>query len=236
MFSIFSKPGAIVPVVEKPQTEFGFDVSVLPAVPLSEAKGEEVIVYCDGSCSPNPGVGGFGFTDLKGNIGYGREEVSTNQRMELKAAIEAVKVMYVPSRTLKIITDSKYVMKGISEWVFGWERKGWTTSTGEPVANLELWKELRDLTRGNAIAFEWVKGHSGNEGNEEADRLANLAMRGDVVDAFETRRRDPLILTSESGLLLPTELQVNDLVKKTGKSNRKCFGKLVEELNKKESS
>jgi ribonuclease HI len=105
----------------------------------------------------------------------GGEKDTTNQRMELQAAIEALKALKKPSE-ITIVTDSKYVLNGITEWIHGWKKKGWKNSKKEPVANRELWEELDILNQLHQVEWQWVKGHSGDEGNERADELARAGI------------------------------------------------------------
>jgi ribonuclease HI len=141
----------------------------------------QVVIYADGACKGNPGVGGWGallrFGAVEKEI-FGGETATTNNRMELRGVIEALRLL---TRECEVVvyTDSSYVQKGISEWIHGWKRNGWRTSDKKPVKNSDLWRELDELVAKHQIEFRWVKGHAGNEGNERADVLAN---RG-VVEA-----------------------------------------------------
>jgi ribonuclease HI len=103
---------------------------------------------------------------------FGGEAVTTNNRMELMAVIEALTALTRPCDVV-IHTDSTYVMKGITEWIHAWKAKGWKTAAREPVKNVDLWKRLEELAAGHRIKWVWVKGHSGHDGNERADKLAN---------------------------------------------------------------
>lgn len=134
----------------------------------------DVIAYTDGACSGNPGPGGWGVWLRMGEHEkeiFGGEKHTTNQRMEMQAAIEAL-------RTLKhrcnitIYSDSTYVVKGITEWIHGWKRNGWKNSKKQDVANADLWQQLDTANQQHKVTWLWVKGHSGNEGNERADELA----------------------------------------------------------------
>ena len=132
-------------------------------------------IYTDGACKGNPGVGGWGVVLELGEHYrelYGGELVTTNNRMELKAAIEGLKALRRPS-SVTLITDSTYVKDGITKWVLNWKRNGWKTASKKPVANQELWMMLDKLVQMHDVTWEWVKGHAGHPGNERADELAN---------------------------------------------------------------
>ena len=137
-------------------------------------------IYTDGACKGNPGPGGWGVFitdgDGHGTELCGGERDTTNNRMELMAALEAVR-WYAKSELQQIVfyLDSEYVRKGTTEWLWGWKAKGWITSTKQPVKNADLWKEMDRLLAdlGKPIDWRWVKGHAGNYGNEMADKLAN---------------------------------------------------------------
>ena len=137
----------------------------------------EVTIYTDGACKGNPGPGGWGAW-LKSGASekelFGGELATTNNRMELTAVIEGLAALKRPCKVL-LYLDSQYVRQGITEWIRGWKAKGWITSTKQPVKNVELWKRLDDLVQngGHQIEWHWVKGHSGDPGNEKADALAN---------------------------------------------------------------
>ncbi len=134
-----------------------------------------IIVYTDGACSGNPGVGGWGVVIIKDNKDEvflnGGDDNTTNNRMELTAAIEALK-NFQTEQTIKLITDSKYVKDGIQTWIKNWKKNGWKTSAKKPVKNKELWIELDELISRHNIIWEWIKGHAGNKYNEKADYLA----------------------------------------------------------------
>ncbi|KTT20864.1 ribonuclease HI [Pseudacidovorax intermedius] len=137
----------------------------------------EVTIYTDGACKGNPGPGGWGAWLKSGTYEkelFGGELDTTNNRMELTAVIEALAALKRPCRVV-LFLDSQYVRQGITSWIRGWKAKGWRTSTGQPVKNVELWKRLDQLVAdgGHQIEWRWVKGHSGDEGNEKADALAN---------------------------------------------------------------
>ena len=134
-----------------------------------------ITIYTDGACSGNPGIGGWGVAILENNkedtFLNGGNDNTTNNRMELTAAIEALKY-FENSQTITLITDSKYVKDGIQSWIQNWKKNGWKTAAKKPVKNKELWVELDDLITRHNITWEWVKGHAGNTFNEKADYLA----------------------------------------------------------------
>lgn len=136
---------------------------------------EIVKIYTDGACRGNPGPGGWGALlelNEKRREMCGGENNTTNNRMELTAAIEGLGALKRPCDVL-IITDSKYVLQGVTEWMPGWKRKGWKTSTGKPVKNVDLWQLLDKACGQHKVKWQWVKGHAGHPGNERADQLAN---------------------------------------------------------------
>ena len=133
-----------------------------------------ITIYCDGACSGNPGAGGWGCIveyDGEQHEYSGGAKYTTNNQMELMALIEALK--NAPrERPLKIVTDSEYLAKGVTQWMKGWIKNGWRTASKQPVKNQELWREINLLLVGREYSFEWVKGHSGHEENERCDELA----------------------------------------------------------------
>ena len=136
---------------------------------------DKVEIYTDGACRGNPGIGGWGvLIQYKGHEKelYGGEHDTTNNRMELMAAIEALKSLKRPC-TINLTTDSKYVMKGIIEWMPDWKKRNWKTAAKKPVKNKDLWQQLDEATQQHTIDWHWVKGHNGHPGNEFADQLAN---------------------------------------------------------------
>jgi ribonuclease HI len=139
---------------------------------------DRVIIYADGACRGNPGPGGWGvMLDYKGKIKelYGSDKATTNNRMELMAAIQALEALKKPCSVL-LYSDSSYVIKGISEWMPNWKKHGWQTSSKKSVKNVDLWQRLDIARNQHDIEWKWVKGHSGNKGNERADALANLGI------------------------------------------------------------
>ena len=137
-----------------------------------------VEIYTDGACRGNPGPGGWGALLLAGRHRkemFGGERDTTNNRMELTAVIEALNALK-GSRSVILHTDSKYVKDGIESWIENWKKRGWKTAAKKPVKNQDLWMALDEARARHDIDWRWVKGHAGNEGNEEADRLANLGI------------------------------------------------------------
>ena len=138
----------------------------------------EVEMYTDGACRGNPGPGGWGVLLLaKGREREicGGEPATTNNRMELTAAIRGLEAL---KRRCQIIvyTDSEYVRRGIDEWLVNWKQRGWKTAAKKPVKNEDLWRQLEEVSRRHDIQWRWVRGHVGNPGNERADELANLGL------------------------------------------------------------
>ena len=139
---------------------------------------KEVIIYTDGACSGNPGPGGWGVLLIHG--GNTREIMegafeTTNNRMELTAAIEALNALKQPCR-VDLHTDSTYVKDGMTKWIENWKNNGWRTSAKKPVKNADLWQALDEAVKRHELTWHWVKGHNGDEGNERADELANMGM------------------------------------------------------------
>ena len=143
----------------------------------------KLVAYTDGACSGNPGPGGWGV--LLQALSNGKvvkerelsngEKLTTNNKMELRAAIAALEILDRTSE-ITIITDSKYVMNGIQTWLEGWKKNNWKTASKKPVKNEELWKRLDLLCEQHKVNWDWVKGHAGNMGNERVDKLARSAM------------------------------------------------------------
>ena len=135
----------------------------------------EVVIYTDGACKGNPGPGGWGAW-LRAGVHekelWGGEALTTNNRMELTAVIEALALLKQPSRVV-VHTDSAYVKNGITTWIHGWKARGWTTADRKPVKNVDLWQKLDALRGRHQVDWRWVKGHAGDPGNERADQLAN---------------------------------------------------------------
>jgi ribonuclease HI len=137
-----------------------------------------VEIFTDGACRGNPGPGGWGailrFNGVEKEL-YGAELMTTNNRMELMAAIAALTALKRPCRA-QLTTDSKYVQQGITEWLAGWKRRNWKNAARQPVKNIDLWQELDRLAAPHQIQWQWVKGHAGHSENERADQLANRAI------------------------------------------------------------
>lgn len=137
-----------------------------------------VDIFCDGACSGNPGPGGYGAIlrcNGKEKLLHGAEPMTTNNRMELSAALHAVQQLTRPCR-VTITTDSQYLVKGMTEWIFGWQKKGWINSKKEPVLNRDLWEALLCACKQHDITWRWVKGHDGHEENERCDKMAREAL------------------------------------------------------------
>ena len=137
-----------------------------------------VEIATDGACKGNPGPGGWGAVLCQGDKERelsGHAAQTTNNRMEMTAAIMALRALKTPCR-VRLSTDSKYVMDGITKWVFGWQRNGWRTADKKPVKNGDLWMELIEAARPHTIEWKWVKGHAGHAENERCDALANAAI------------------------------------------------------------
>lgn len=137
-------------------------------------------IYTDGACRGNPGPGGWGVLLRSGSHEKelcGGEESTTNNRMELTAAIRGLAALKKPSEVV-LYTDSEYVRRGISEWLPEWKKRGWRTAAKKPVKNVDLWHELDELASRHDVEWRWVKGHSGHPENERADELANAGIDG----------------------------------------------------------
>ncbi|UOM34058.1 ribonuclease HI [Acuticoccus sp. I52.16.1] len=139
----------------------------------------KVVIYTDGACSGNPGPGGWGAILTYGAHEkelYGGEAHTTNNRMELTAAIKGLEALKRPTE-VEIVTDSQYVRQGITQWLAKWKRNGWQTAEKKPVKNDDLWRELSDLTQRHKVEWSWVKGHAGHPENERADELARQGIK-----------------------------------------------------------
>ena len=145
---------------------------------------EQVEIYTDGACKGNPGPGGWGalmiFKGVEKEL-WGGERETTNNRMELTAAIRALAELLRDCQ-LRLVSESQYGMQGIQEWMVNWKKRGWKTAAKQPVKNVDLWQQLDEQVNRHQITWQWVRGHTGHPGNERADQLAN---RG--VDELKTR-------------------------------------------------
>ena len=134
-------------------------------------------VYTDGACKGNPGPGGWGvyiqFKEDEKEL-YGGNPETTNNQMEMQAALEALKHLKDEDEVIKLYTDSNYLRQGITEWIHKWKKNNWKTAAKKPVANRDLWIEISDLNEKMTVEWNWVKGHAGDPGNERADELANI--------------------------------------------------------------
>ena len=134
-------------------------------------------VYTDGACKGNPGPGGWGVyiqsNDEEKDL-YGGNPETTNNQMEMQAALEALKYLKDKDEVIELYTDSNYLRQGITEWIHKWKLNNWRTAAKKPVANRQLWIEISDLNEKMDVEWHWVKGHAGDPGNERADLLANL--------------------------------------------------------------
>jgi ribonuclease HI len=153
----------------------------------------DLFAYTDGACSGNPGPGGWGVvmeawdngTLVKSRELSGGEPQTTNNRMELMAAIAALEALTRPS-AITIVTDSVYLKDGITRWIHGWKRNGWRTAAKKPVKNDDLWQELESAAARHSVTWEWIKGHAGHEQNERADALARAEIKALKARAAET--------------------------------------------------
>jgi ribonuclease HI len=134
----------------------------------------KVVIYTDGACSGNPGPGGWGAILISGGHRkdlWGGDPATTNNRMELMAAIQALEALTKPCQ-VELHTDSKYMLDGVTQWIHGWKRRGWKTADNKPVKNEDLWRRLDEARGRHNVDWRWVKGHAGHELNEHADTLA----------------------------------------------------------------
>lgn len=137
-----------------------------------------VTIHTDGACRGNPGPGGWAAVLSTGGREkevYGFDPETTNNRMELMAAIQALETLKCPC-DVRVVTDSQYVMKGVTEWMDNWKRRGWRTADRKPVRNIDLWQRLDNALGQHRVEWEWVRGHNGHHGNERVDQLANRAI------------------------------------------------------------
>ncbi|MEM1419031.1 MAG: ribonuclease HI [Pseudomonadota bacterium] len=159
----------------------------------------DLVAYTDGACSGNPGPGGWGVllqakdgeTVLKEKELSGGEAETTNNRMELMAAISALDAL-TRSSVVTVVTDSTYVKGGVTQWMFNWKRNGWKTADKKPVKNEDLWRRLDEAQARHRVTWEWVKGHAGHEENERADKLARSGMAPFKPKKALTQTQDPV--------------------------------------------
>jgi ribonuclease HI len=140
---------------------------------------DRIRIFTDGACSGNPGPGGWGAILRLGDMEKelkGGEALTTNNKMELRAAIEALSALRKDGSEVDLYTDSSYVKNGISDWIRGWKARGWRTADKKPVKNVELWQQLDAINARHKVKWHWVKGHAGHEENERADELAREGM------------------------------------------------------------
>lgn len=138
-----------------------------------------ITIHTDGACSGNPGPGGWGaILEWNGHRKEisGAEPETTNNRMELMAAIRALKAIKGSGKPVRLVTDSTYVRDGVTKWIHGWKKNGWKTAAKKPVKNADLWMELDEAAARHEVQWDWVKGHSGDPDNDRADELARLAI------------------------------------------------------------
>lgn len=158
-------------------------------MPKSDVQEDTAVIYTDGACSGNPGPGGWGVYFKWGEHEkqlYGSEELTTNNRMELMAAIMALESLKRPTK-VQLYTDSSYVRNGITSWMRNWKRNGWINSQKQPVKNSDLWRRLDEAAARHDVDWHWVRGHAGDPGNERADALA---VKGrDEASSSRRRRR-----------------------------------------------
>ena len=153
----------------------------------SEPAGQDVVeIYTDGACSGNPGPGGWGavlsYRGKTRELSGGEAAPTTNNRMELMAAIRALESLTRPS-VVRLHTDSSYLRNGVTSWLASWKRNGWRTASRQPVKNSDLWRRLDAAAARHEVRWLWVKGHAGNPGNERADALANRGMVGALAES-----------------------------------------------------
>lgn len=182
---------------------------------------EKILIYTDGSSRGNPGPGGWGAIILKGHqveeIG-GREDKTTNNRMELTAVIESLKKIKIEN-SIRVFTDSEYLINGITKWIFGWSSNNWRTKAGGDVLNKDLWQKLSELVANKEIEWKKVKGHSGHDANERVDDIATCFADGEDMRLFSGSIKDyPVDLTQ------PTPNQIS--ISGADRKNKKAFSYL----------
>ena len=143
-------------------------------------------IFTDGACSGNPGPGGYGAILKYGEVEkeiWGCERETTNNRMEMTAVIEALRLLSRPCK-IRIVTDSNYVVKGMTQWIHGWVKRNWTNAQKKPVLNRDLWEQLLEMSRPHDIEWRWIKGHDGHRENERCDKMARKAILGCLGDGL----------------------------------------------------
>ena len=141
-------------------------------------KNRTLEIFTDGACSGNPGPGGYGAILKYGEVEkeiWGCERETTNNRMEMTAVIEALRLLSRPCK-IRIVTDSNYVVKGMTQWIYGWVKRNWTNAQKKPVLNRDLWEQLFEMSRPHDIEWRWIKGHDGHRENERCDNMARKAI------------------------------------------------------------
>jgi ribonuclease HI len=147
-------------------------------------KNRRLEIFADGACSGNPGPGGYGAILKCGEVEkeiWGCERETTNNRMEMTAVIEALRLLSRPCQ-IRIVTDSNYVVKGMTQWIYGWIKRDWTNAQKKPVLNRDLWEQLLEMSRPHDIEWRWIKGHDGHRENERCDKIARKAILGCLGD------------------------------------------------------
>lgn len=146
---------------------------------MAHKKQNIVEIFTDGACSGNPGPGGYGAILKYGGKTKeisGCDRKTTNNRMEMVALIEALRILKKPCK-IKVVTDSNYLLKGMTEWIQGWIRRNWLSSQKRPVLNRDLWEELLELSKPHQVEWQWIRGHNGHPENERCDQLARAAIK-----------------------------------------------------------
>lgn len=149
-------------------------------------KNRTLEIFTDGACSGNPGPGGYGAILKYGEVEkeiWGCERETTNNRMEMTAVIEALRLLSRPCK-IRIVTDSNYVVKGMTQWIHGWVKRNWTNAQKKPVLNRDLWEQLLEMSRPHDIEWRWIKGHDGHRENERCDKMARKAILGCLGDGL----------------------------------------------------
>lgn len=183
---------------------------------------KQIEMFTDGACSGNPGPGGWGailrFGDKVKELSGGEAD-TTNNRMELMAAIEGLNALKEPC-VIDLYTDSNYVRDGISGWIHGWKRNGWKTASKQPVKNVELWQALDEATQRHKITWHWVKGHAGHPENERADELARMGMAPFKTGRSGAPASDPLRARAKPSTAPPRATDSKPFAKKPRRSTQ----------------